>query len=63
MRNHIILGSGRSILLKHLPTALHHHHLSHKNGSGTPAVKKNYGGRMVTSPSVNKQFKPLKFKM
>ena len=74
MKNHIILGRGRSIHKQDIPHALYYHQLAHQQlGSGTVAQKKNYGGRMLTSPSnqfsslairtENKQFKPLKFKM
>ena len=51
MRKHIILGRGRSIHKQHIHHALHYHHLAHKHGHGTSAVKKNYGGRMVATPS------------
>ena len=51
MRNHIILGRGRSIHKQYIPHALHYHHQSYKHGHGTPAVKKNWGGRMVAQPS------------
>jgi len=51
MRKHIILGRGRSIHKQHIHHALHYHHLAHKHGHGTPALKKNYGGRMVATPS------------
>ena len=51
MRKHIILGRGRSIHKQYIHHALHYHHLAHQHGHGTPAIKKNYGGRMVASPS------------
>lgn len=51
MRNHIILGRGRSIHKQHIHHALHYHHLAHKHGHGTPAIKKNWGGMMRTNPS------------
>jgi len=59
MRNHILLGRGRSIHKNDIFKALQYQNQLNKNAQG--AQKKNYGG-MVRAEQ-NKQIKPLKFKM